>query len=334
MQYSPFVAELEPKADIEGAFLVKFLSVQTDKRGKEYLNLILMDRSGEVEARIWEDASAIASRIQAKDIVRVSGRVNLYQGRKQLLVNAIEKAAENLYPRERFVPASCFSLERMFADLMTIVESLEDPFAQQLAKAVLTDPKVKPRFIEAPAAKSVHHAYAGGLLEHVLSVCRILSFLGLHYRAYYGKALNRDLLILGAIFHDIGKIEELDWERGTEYSHSGRLIGHLVQGCELLDRFADQIPNFPDDLRLLLKHQILAHHGKLEYGSPKLPATMEALIVHYIDDLDSKVNSIFGIIERDATPGRWTGFNKLYERMFLKPDPLPTMQGASPGVTD
>lgn len=332
MQYSPLISELEPKEDFEGAFLVKFMALQTDKRGKEYLNIILMDRSGEAEARIWDNAAAIEEKIQVKDIVRVSGKVNLYQGRKQLVVQAIEKAPGALYPRERFVPASVFPPEKMLADLLQIVAQMEDPFARQLAETVLSDPEIRPRFMEAPAAKSVHHAYVGGLLEHVLSVARILFFLGQHYRAYYGKALNPDLLVLGAIFHDIGKLEELEWERGTEYSHSGKLIGHLVQGCELVDRFAARIPNFPDSLKILLKHQILSHHGKLEYGSPKLPVTLEALIVHYVDDLDSKVNSIFGILEKDATPGQWTAFNRLYERMFLKPEVAPKIQGSSPGI--
>lgn len=332
MQYSPLISELNAKEDIEGAYLVKFLAIQTDKRGKAYLNLILMDKSGEIEARLWDDAADTFERIQQRDIVRVSGKVNLYQGRKQLVVSAIQKAAPNAYPLDRFTAASHFSAERMYADLLEIVGKMEDPKARELAQMILEDPTLKPRLQTAPAAKTIHHAYAGGLLEHILSICRIMNFLGDHYRAYYGPALNKDLLILGAIFHDIGKVEELDWERGTEYSHSGRLIGHLVQGCELVDRFIAKIPAFPEELRLQIKHQILAHHGKLEYGSPKVPATVEALLVHYIDDLDSKVNTIFGFMEKDTTTGNWTSFNKLFERVFLRPPVSPRIQGDSPGL--
>lgn len=332
MQYSPLVAELQPKDEFESAFLVKYLSIQTDKKGKPFLNLILMDRSGEIEARLWDDAPGIFERIQAKDIVRVSGKVNLFQGKKQLIVNAIQRATDGTYPEDRFIPTTVYDSERMYGDLLQIIRRMSDPFAVKLALSVCEDPDLKPKLLQAPAAKSVHHAYAGGLLEHILSICRIMDFLGTHYQNYYGKALNKDLLILGAIFHDIGKIEELVWERGTEYSQAGRLIGHLVQGCELVDRHIARIADFPEDLRLLVKHQILAHHGKLEYGSPKVPATVEALLVHYIDDLDSKVNSIFGLIEKDQTPGQWTAYNKNYDRMFLKPKVSPKAQGTSPGI--
>ena len=332
MQYSPFVSELSPKEEFEGAFLVKYLNIQTDKKGKPYLNLILMDRSGEVEARLWDDAPATFERIQVKDIVRVAGKVNLFQGKKQLVIQAIQRATEGTYAEDRFIPTTYFEVDRMYADVLAIIRRMSDPYAVKLALSVFEDPELKPKICEAPAAKSMHHAYAGGLLEHVLSICRIMEFLGIHYQNYYGPALNKDLLILGALFHDIGKVEELSWTRGTEYTQTGKLLGHLIQGCELIDRHMSKIPEFPEELRLHVKHQILAHHGKLEYGSPKLPVTVEALLVHYIDDLDSKVNSIFGVIEKDQAPGEWTAYSKVYDRVFLKPKVAPKIQGPSPGV--
>jgi 3'-5' exoribonuclease len=218
--------------------------------------------------------------------------------------------------------------------MVALFETLEDPFAKNLALKTLGDPEVKRRILRAPAAKTVHHAYAGGLIEHSLSVCRILDHLARHYRNYYGKAVSRDLMLLGGLFHDIGKIYELAFDRGTEYSKEGQLIGHHVQGCELVDRMAADIPDFPAELKLHVKHMILAHHGKLEYGSPKLPHTLEALLVHYVDDLDSKVNTILGFIAADNNPGEWTLNNRLFERPFLKPKVTPEFQGKSPGLPE
>jgi 3'-5' exoribonuclease len=332
MLYSPYVNDLKEMAEFEGPFLVKMINLQLDKNGKAYVTLVLMDKTGEIEARVWENAQRVSEQIKSQDIVRVSGKVNFYQGKKQIVVVAVEPAAANAYPQDRFFPSTTFDIGRMYADVTALMQSMEDPFAQKLALTILEDPELKKLIIRAPAAKNVHHAYAGGLLEHVLSVCRILDLLAIHYRNYYGKAVSRDLLLLGGLLHDIGKIFELSFERGTEYSTEGRLLGHLIQGCELVDKTCAKIENFPEQLRVLVKHQILAHHGRMEYGSPKLPHTMEALIVHMVDDLDSKVNSILGLIERDNQPGQWTGTLRLYERAFFKPQTLPKTQGPSPGV--
>ncbi len=330
--YSPFVSELKEKTEFEGTFLVKIIQLHMDKNGKHYLNLVLMDKTGEIEARAWDNAAKIAESVRAQDILRVAGKVNLYQGRRQIVVDAAAKAPDGSYPMDRFLPSSVYEVTRLHADMVALFQTLEDPFARQLALATLEDPELKRRIVRAPAAKTVHHAYAGGLLEHSLSVCRILDYLARHYRNYYGPSLNRDLLLLGGLFHDIGKIFELAYERGTEYTKEGQLVGHLVMGCELVDKLSSAIPNFPNELRLQLKHVILAHHGKLEYGSPKLPHTMEALLVHYIDDLDSKVNSIFGIMAADTLTGEWTAPSKLYDRPFLKPKVKPEFSGPSPGV--
>lgn len=330
--YSPLVAELKEKTEFEGAFLVKIIQLFMDKNGKPYLNVVLMDKSGEVEARAWDNADRLHAEIQPQSIVRVAGKVNLYQGRRQVIIEAMAKAADGSYPMDRFLPASAYDVNRMHADMVDLFSSLEDPFAKKLCLALLEEPELKRRIQRAPAAKSVHHAYAGGLLEHTLSVCRVLDFLARHYQAYYGKAVSRDLLLLGGLFHDIGKIYELSFERATEYTKVGQLVGHHVIGCELVDRLAAGIPGFPEDLRLQAKHMILAHHGKLEFGSPKLPHTLEAWLVHFIDDLDSKVNSILGIIGADQQPGEWTANSKMYERPFLKPKVKPEFKGVSPGV--
>lgn len=332
--YSPFVDELREKMEFEGPFLVKVISLHLDKNGKAYLNMVLMDRSGEVECRAWDNAQRYYDQIKAGDVVKAAGKVNLYMGKRQVILEAVEKVPPGTYPLDRFTPSTTYDVKRLYADMHALMSTIEDSFARKLALSVLEDEELKPKLMRAPAAKSVHHAYAGGLLEHALSVCRILDFLGKHYRAYYGAAVSRDLLLLGGLFHDIGKIDELAYDRATEYTKPGQLLGHLVLGCELIDRFAAKIPNFPEDLRLLAKHQVLAHHGKHEFGSPKLPHTVEALIVHMIDDMDSKVNSILGIISADQGSGEFTAPSRMYERPFLKPKSAPKFSGKSPGIAD
>jgi 3'-5' exoribonuclease len=330
--YSPFVAELKEKMEFEGIFLVKIIQLHMDKNGRPYLNLILMDRTGEIEARAWDNAARLADEVKAQDLLRVAGKVNLYQGRRQVVVEAAAKAQDSAAPLDRFIPTTVYDVNHLHAEMLALFSTLEDPFARQLAQLTLEDKEVKPRILRAPAAKSVHHAYAGGLLEHSLSVCRILDKLASHYRAYYGPALSRDLLLLGGLFHDIGKIYELSLDRAAEYTKEGQLVGHHVLGCELVDRMAGRISGFPDELRLHVKHLILAHHGRLEYGSPKVPHTLEALIVHFVDDLDSKVNTLLEFMAEDPLPGEWTAVNRLFERPFLKPKTPAKAQGTSPGV--
>lgn len=332
--YSPFVSELKEKMDFEGAFLVKIIQLHMDKNGRPYLNLILMDKTGEIEARVWDNAAKLAEEVKAQDILKVAGKINLYQGRRQIVVEAAAKVSEGTAPIDRFLPSTVYDVNRLHSDMVALFSSLEDPFAKSLALETLQDEDVKRRMLRAPAAKSVHHAYAGGLIEHSLSVCRILDQMARHYQNYYGKAVSRDLMLLGGLFHDIGKIYELSFERGTEYTKEGQLIGHHVQGCELVDKMTGKIPNFPADLKIHVKHMILAHHGKLEYGSPKLPHSLEALLVHYVDDLDSKVNTILGFIGADNSPGEFTANHRLFEHPFLKPKVKPEFQGKSPGVTE
>lgn len=330
--YSPFVNELKEKTEFEGVFLAKIIQLHLDKNGRPYANIILMDKTGEIEARVWENADKLAETVRSQDLVRIAGKVNLYQGRKQVVVEAAAKVPEGSIPMERFLPSSAYDLNRLYSDMTALFASLEDGHLRKLALDTLSDADVKRRILRAPAAKSVHHAYVGGLLEHSLSVCRILDMLAGHYRRYYGKAVSRDLLLIGGLFHDIGKIYELTFERGTEYSKEGQLVGHHVLGCELVDRITAGIPDFPRDLKIEVKHLILAHHGKLEYGSPKVPHTLEALLVHYIDDLDSKVNTILEFVADDTAPGEFTAVNRLFERPFLKPKVKPQFLGPSPGV--
>jgi 3'-5' exoribonuclease len=322
---SQFVRDLKDKETVSSPFLVKFSAVGADKNGKPFMNVILLDRSGEIEARIWEDVPRYASTVVRDNFVNIEGRVQSYQGRKQIVIGRVQALREDEVEPKDFIAEGTLDVEGLYAQLLGYVASMQDPYYKALCESVLRDDEeIIDRVKRAPAAKSVHHAYKGGLLEHVVSITTILDGLATHY----GKIVDRDLLFLGGFFHDIGKIWELSFDRTTDYTTEGKLIGHLVMGVELIEKKITELESkpgrlpgkFPMEKRLLAKHVVLAHHGELEYGSPKRPKCLEALIVHYIDDLDSKVNAIAKFIEADPAIGEFTQMNKMYGRFFFKPD--------------
>ena len=320
---SQFVKSLKDKDTVSSPFLVKYSAVATGKNGKAYMNLVLMDSSGEVEARLWDDVAQHAGQAGRDSFVLVDGRVQSYQGRLQVVISKMQVLREDQVSVEEYLPKSHLNADVLHRELLGYVESMSDPYYRALAESVLRDDAdIVQRMKRAPAAKTMHHAYPVGLLEHVVSITKVLDFLSGHY----GAALGRDLLFLGGFFHDIAKIWELSYDRVTDYTTEGKLVGHLVMGVELVDRKIRELESqpgrlpgiFPEEKKLLVKHLILAHHGKLEYGSPVLPQCLEALIVHYIDDLDSKVNAIGKFMEADQNPGPWTLLNRHYERFFYK----------------
>ncbi len=325
MKKTQFVRDLKEKDPVASPFLVKFSATAVGKNGKPYMNLILMDKSGEIEARVWEDVAMHIGQVVRDTIVWVDGRCQSYQGRRQVVAEKLQVLREDEVQLKDYLPESHLDSEVLYQRLLDWVGSMKDPFYRALAEAVFRDDaEIADRVKRAPAAKSIHHAYKTGLLEHVVSITGILDGLSQHY----GEILDRDLLFLGGFFHDIGKIWELSYDRVTDYTDEGKLIGHLVMGVELIDRKIRELEAqdgrmpgpFPTDKKLLVKHLVLAHHGKLEYGSPKEPQCIEALVVHMIDDLDSKVNAISKFIENDQTPGRWTALSRNFERYFYKPD--------------
>ncbi|OFZ00540.1 MAG: hypothetical protein A2Z97_13140 [Bdellovibrionales bacterium GWB1_52_6] len=325
MNKTQFIKDLKDKDTVSAPFLVKFSAVAVGKNGKPYMNLILMDKTGEVEARLWEDVQQHIGQAVKDSYINVEGRCQTYQGRRQVVINRLQLLREDEVDSKDFVAEGTLDAEALYATLLGHIESMKDPHYKALAEAIFRDDlEIADKMKRAPAAKTLHHAYRTGLLEHVLSITTTLEALAVHY----GKHLNRDLLLLGGFLHDIGKLWELSFERVIDYTTEGKLIGHLVMGTELIDRKVRELdaqpgrlPSpFPVDKQLLIKHVILAHHGQLEYGSPKRPKCLEALVVHMIDDLDSKMNSISTFIEQDLTTGQWTGLNRQYERFFFKPE--------------
>lgn len=303
---------LNAKDDVQSSFLVKYIAVATGKDGKNYLNVILSDNSGELESRKWQDAESTAAKIKSGDFVIVSGKVNAFQGRLQLIINEMSKLNEGQYDVQDFIKKSSSAPEKMFDELLTIVNSLEEVYIKELLLSILNDIEIKRRLMVWQAGKSIHHAYQSGLLEHILSCTNLANFLSAHYKA------NRSYVIAGCILHDMCKIYELTEGPNVDYTEEGKLIGHLVKGLEIVDHYAYKIKNFPYSQKMHLKHILLSHHGEYEYGSPKIPHTSEAFLVHLIDHMDSKMSSIETIKKTDNNTGHWSGMIKHLDRIIYK----------------
>lgn len=310
-----YAAQISESDNLKDVFLVKSKTLAVGKTGKSYLVLSLMDKTGDLEGRVWDNADAAAEKFDVDDFVKVGGTVSSYMGKLQLKISHVEKVKDSDVNISDFLPTSKIAPEEMFEQLEEIVDTVKDNNIKNLIKELLSDDELLANFKKAPAAKGMHHVYIGGLLEHVLSLCRLIDGVCAHY----GDRINRDILIAGAIFHDIGKTRELSYVRSFGYTDEGRLIGHITIGAGILDDKIRSMKDFPPKLSLLLKHMILSHHGEYEYGSPKRPKTVEATILSYLDDLDAKVNSIQSLIDNDkSTDSNWTGYHKLFERYIYK----------------
>jgi 3'-5' exoribonuclease len=313
-----FVKDLKEKDTIAAPFLIKHCATLQGKNGKPYMNVILTDKTGDLEARIWDDVARYSGQVMKDAFVWVEGSTQTFQGRLQLVIKKAQVLREDDVTLKDYLSPSEINADGLMEQLEGYIHSMQDPHYKALAvKALIENSEVRERLRIAPAAKSVHHAYRGGLLEHLVSITRLLDGIAEHY----GKWVDRDLLFLGGFFHDIAKIWELQYERTTDYTDEGRLVGHLVMGVEFIEATIQSMDlEFPKEKKLLVKHLVLAHHGRLEYGSPKVPQCLEAVIVHMIDDLDSKVNAVAKFIEQDQNPGRWTSLHKGLERYFWKPE--------------
>lgn len=310
-----FVTDLQDKQSLHTTFLAKNKILLTDKKGNQYISLYLSDKSGSVDAKIWDNIERMNNLFESGDIVVVKGQVQLFQNKKQVVIHKIDSVKDEVINYEDYVGETSRSPEEVFQELLQIVKKVESEHISQLITNTLNDPQIKEKLLKSPAAKSIHHVKIGGLLEHILSISKLMVFVAEQY-----PQLNFDLLVFGAIFHDLGKIWELEWtKKGIRYTDKGRLVGHLVMSAELVEKKASQILGFPEDLIVMLKHIILSHHGKLEYGSPKVPQLLEAYVVWMIDDFDSKVDAISQFMANDTSGDeKWTSFNNLHARHFFK----------------
>lgn len=314
MNKTQFIDKLNPKDDVLSPFLVKFITTAEGKDGKTYLNLILADKSGEMEARKWHGADLVIGQIRSGDVVIVNGKMNAFQGRLQMIVSEISKLNDDQINREDYVQKAGTAPEKMYQDLLAIVETLDEVYIKDLLLSVLHDPEIARRLKIWQAGKSIHHAYQSGLLEHILSCTNLAVILSPHYK------VNKSYVVAGCILHDLCKIYELTEGPVVDYTEEGKLVGHLVKGLEIVDHFAAKIKNFPYNVKLHIKHILLSHHGEYEYGSPKIPNTSEAFLVHLIDLMDSKMSSFDQIKKNDNSAGHWSGFVKHLDRIVYKQD--------------
>ncbi len=311
---SIYVKDIKAGEKVKCSFLVMEKNLAYSQKGAPYLNVRLRDKTGDIEGRVWDNVSTLDPLFRKGDIVSVQARAVSYRDAIQLALLEIRKVDESDMDPWDYFPASRHDVERMFSELRGHASAVENPWLRKLLEGFLDDPATAACLKRAPAAKGFHHAYLGGLLEHTLSMVRILDFLAAHY-----PAANRDLLLAGGILHDIGKIDEFNYERAIDYSTSGRLLGHIMLGVEMLDRKIAAIEGFPPSLALELKHIVLSHHGELEFGSPKRPKSVEALLVHFVDDMDAKVAAFQDFIGTSGPDdSEWTLFHRFFERFLYK----------------
>jgi 3'-5' exoribonuclease len=312
---SLYAADIRENQLVDAFFLVASKNQGVTKGGSSYLTLKLLDRSGEIEARVWERADDLARGFDRNDFVRVRGQATLYQGKVQIRVQDVTRVDESKVAAEDFLPKSANDPETMLAELQTILRAVKNPHLLALAETCFADEELMNLLKQAPGAKTIHHPYLCGLLEHTLSLLKLILKVVENYRS-----VDVDLLLIGGFLHDIGKVYEFSFDRAFDYTDAGQLLGHLVMEVELVSKKIDMIPDFPPELALLVKHMLVSHHGAYEFGSPKLPQTLEAVILHSLDDLDGKIQAIQTMPEKE--PGsKWTAFHRAYGRSFYRKPP-------------
>ena len=331
---SPFVNELEANHVITTSFLVHQKEVRQKKTGELYLSLLLGDRTGELDAKMWDNVSEVIDAFERDDFVKVKGLIQVFHNRPQLTIHKVRRMDDSEIEFKDYFPSSKRDPEEMWRELRGIVAGIGNRHLKALLEALFDDEDIARRYRIAPAAKQIHHAFLGGLIEHVLSLCTLARMTAAHY-----PNVDVDLLLTGTLLHDIGKIYELNYERGFSYSSEGQLLGHINIGMRMVAEKLRGLPDFPLTLRSLVEHMILSHHGALEFGSPKLPQFPEALLLHYLDDMDSKMECMRALIENDRqVEGCFTTYNSALERVALKkerflngngePKPRPAAGGA------
>ena len=308
-----FVVELAIGERVDTTFLLRRCDLRTRKTGEPYLALQFSDKSGNVTARMWDAAEAAAREVSEGDYVRVVGAVETWQSQPQIKVDRLEPANDDSIDPADFLAASTRDVGEMYDELLAVIDSVRNEHLQTLLQLTFGDPEVAKMFRRAPGGVMLHHAYVGGLLEHTLSVVGLATRMADHY-----DSVDQDLLVTGACLHDLGKIWELAYEQAFEYTEEGRLVGHLLLESIWLARRMDDIEGFPAPLRHHLLHLLASHHGLHEHGAPVRPATREALVLHYVDDLDSKMGAMdIAIAEAEAT-GADTAYSRSLNRRVLR----------------
>src|SRR4029077_19272887 len=290
---------------VTSTFVVVSRQVKPKKSGEPYLALTLGDRSGHIEAKMWDNVEDAIDGCTQDDFIKVKGLINKYKNRFQLTIHKLRRLGESEVDFADYLPKTTKDIGELWRTLAGYVASFKDPHLKALVEAFMADPEIAQAYRNAPAAKTLHHAYIGGLLDHVVSLTRSCDLVSRNY-----PQVNRDLLLTGAFLHDIGKIHELTYSRSFSYTTRGQLLGHMIIELEMLQDKLTQLPGFPDEMKTLIEHLIISHHGQYDFGSPKLPMFPEALMLHYLDDLDSKMESMRALFAREAeTDSAWTAYS-------------------------
>ncbi len=304
-----FIKDFREGDRVFDIYLCKHKQAAVTKNGKAYENVILQDKTGTIDAKVWEPNNQGISEYDALDYIEVYGEVTSFQGALQVSIKRIRVCSEEEYNPADYLPVSSKGITEMYQELTGIIASIKNPYLKQLLEAFFVkDETFKKQFCNSSAAKSVHHGFVGGLLEHTLSVTKLCDY---YCTAY--TILKRDLLLTAAMCHDIGKTKELSPFPENDYTDDGQLLGHIVMGSQMIAQKAADIQGFPHGILTQLQHCILAHHGKYEFGSPKIPAIMEALALNYADDTDAKLETFKEILENNSENNDWFGYNRLFE---------------------
>jgi 3'-5' exoribonuclease len=318
-----FVNDLGTEQTVTTFFLVHEKEIRNTRDGKQYLRLELGDRSGTIEARMWDQFEAIAKEFGRDDFVKVQARVEIYKNRPQLALQQVRRAKPEEVDLADFLPHTKEDIGKLWSELLEYANSIGDPWLKQLVTGIISDPGVAAAYKRAPAAKVMHHAYIGGLLEHVVGLCGLAKQVAQHY-----PELNLDLLLTVAILHDVGKLEELCYDRAIGYTTEGQLLGHIVMELETVTHAMNNIAGFPANLKTVVQHLLISHHGQYEFGSPKLPMIREAMVFHYLDDMDSKMAAVRAALATESGEEEWSTYSAALGRQFLKLDAF--LKGPSP----
>ena len=311
-----YIETLRDGMHVSGVYLCKTKTIALTKNGKEYGSITLQDKTGQLDGKIWDINSPAIGDFEPMEYIHVDGNVTVFNNANQLNITRIRRAEEGEYSTSDYFPVSSKDTDKMYGELKAYIASFKNKYLKELMTAIfINDKECAKSFCEHSAAKTVHHGFIGGLLEHSLSVTKICDDMAEHY-----PFLNRDLLLSGAMTHDIGKTKELSSFPMNDYTDDGQLLGHIIMGVQMIDEKIKEIPDFPHKLRSELLHLVLSHHGELEFGSPKKPALMEALVLSSADNLDAKLETMYEALESKApqNDSGWVGYNKLLESNIRK----------------
>ena len=319
-----FITDIRTGDRVDDIFVLSEKILSQKKDGNNFLNVTLSDKTGTIKGVVWDHVDQIAAGVTSGDFVHVIGGVSDYRGTLQVVIKIMEPFPSDRIDPSDFLPQTSRDIEGMFKRLVKRMDSITTDYLKALIDAFFKDKEFVNKFKTAPAAKKMHHAYIGGLLEHTLSMTSLADKIAGHY-----SGIDRDLLIAGAILHDIGKVDEFEYQFKIDYSDKGRLLNHIVIGLKMVDEKLSEIKHFPEDQVLLLKHMIVSHHGTREFGSPEPPKTIEAVLLNYIDEIDSKVNAIRDFIASEDPDETWTSYHRLLERHFYKGKKVPKVKNVN-----